>query len=142
VVVDVSEIRRERLREHAATVGGPAKLAEKLDKSDSQISQLIGKNPKRNIGRKLARAIELKLQLDPYWLDGTASTAPKSVREELIAEYVRELTPEQQAELLKGLRAAVDANRASRNILGRSLRTIGNERVEEKLGLPDGVSLK
>lgn len=140
--VDIAEIRRDRLRQAANELGGPAKLAAKLKKSDSQISQLIGKNPTRNIGRGLAREIEATLELGKWWLDGTAETAPKSVREELIAEMVHELTPEQQGELLKILRSTIDANKVSTKAMGKKIKTIGNARVEETLGLPRAAKEK
>lgn len=70
--MDVNEIRRANLRNIAAkngTPGGSAKLARKLGITDSQMGQLIGKNPKKNIGNTLARRFEAKLGLAHGWLD-------------------------------------------------------------------------
>lgn len=137
--VDIAEVRRNRLRKVAKDLGGPAKLAQKVEKSESQISQLIGKNPTRNVGRGLAREIETTLNLEKWWLDGRAEG---DAREELIAEMVRELTPEQQDELLEGLRSLLEANKTSSKVMGKKLKTIGNARVKAKFGLPKGAKEK
>lgn len=55
---DVYDVRRRNLRRLADALGGPAKLADKLGRSESQISQLIGKTSTRNIGDRLARDVE------------------------------------------------------------------------------------
>lgn len=68
-MTDIYEIRRERLREQAQKLGGQAKLAAKLDKSESEISQLIGRTPHRNIGSRRARMFEKILDLKPGSLD-------------------------------------------------------------------------
>lgn len=48
---------------------GKAALARALGCSASAISQCCGKEPKRTIGEKRARAIEKRLRLDDGWLD-------------------------------------------------------------------------
>lgn len=63
------ELRLKNLRHEAEKAGGISKLADTLDKERSQISQLIGKKPKANIGEGLAREFERKLGLPLYWLD-------------------------------------------------------------------------
>lgn len=68
-VHDIQEIRRERLRAYASAIGGQAKLANELAISESQVSQIIGRNPIRNIGTRQAREIERKLRKPIYWLD-------------------------------------------------------------------------
>lgn len=68
-MTDIYEIRRENLREQARKVGGQAKLAARLDKSESEISQLIGRTPQRNIGGRRARTFERFLGLKPGALD-------------------------------------------------------------------------
>lgn len=72
--MEIEEIRRIRLREAATRMGGPAKLAAKIDRSESQVSQLIGKNPTRNLRGKLAREFEDKLGLPKFWLDHLENT--------------------------------------------------------------------
>lgn len=46
-----------------------ADMARVLDVSPVFISHLIGENPKRTIGEKLARDIEVQLGLHTGWLD-------------------------------------------------------------------------
>ncbi|OZI23733.1 hypothetical protein CAL26_09895 [Bordetella genomosp. 9] len=65
----VHEARRANLRLLAAKYDGPHNLADKLRYSRSFLSQLIGKNPSRDIGERTARAIETKLSLPMGWLD-------------------------------------------------------------------------
>ncbi|WP_321277543.1 hypothetical protein [Thiomicrorhabdus indica] len=44
-------------------------FAERIDRLQTQISRLIGKNPSRNIGERLARHIEKCFCLPEFWLD-------------------------------------------------------------------------
>lgn len=67
--MNVKDIRRQNLRALARIVGGVSKLAERLEKSQSQISHLIGTNPVKNIGDKFAAHVE-RIFNKPYgWLD-------------------------------------------------------------------------
>lgn len=72
--MDINEIRRENLREEARKLGGQAKLAAKLDKSESEISQLIGRSPIRNVGPVRARSFEKALGLKRGALDSPPDT--------------------------------------------------------------------
>lgn len=72
--MEINQIRRENLREEARKLGGQAKLAAKLDKSESEISQLIGKSPIRNIGTGRARTFERALGLKRGALDVAPDT--------------------------------------------------------------------
>lgn len=71
--MDVNDNRRWNLRAHAIKAAGArgwlAWLSEKLDRSASQISQLVGTTPSRNIGIKLAREFELTLGMEHGQLD-------------------------------------------------------------------------
>ncbi|WHI46565.1 hypothetical protein [Microbulbifer sp. VAAF005] len=67
--MDIKTIRRENARRIAKEVGGPAELARKLDMPNSGISQIIGKNPRRNIGDSTARRIEDAGGYHHGWLD-------------------------------------------------------------------------
>src|SRR6185312_8382095 len=67
--MNVKEIRRRNLRVLARLVGGVTQLAERLGKSQSQISHLIGTNPVKNIGDKLAAEIERVFEKPNGWLD-------------------------------------------------------------------------
>jgi hypothetical protein len=57
------------LRKIAQEVGGITKLAERLSRDKSQISQIIGKTPSQKIGAILSREFEETLKLPRYWLD-------------------------------------------------------------------------
>lgn len=64
-----AEIRRENARWLAKNSGGPTQFAEMLDLSESRVSQLIGKNPVKNIGTATARKIETVFDKPTGWLD-------------------------------------------------------------------------
>lgn len=117
--MEIEEIRRMRLREVAKALGGPAKLGRKLEKSDSRISQIIGKNPTRNIGTNQAREMEVKLGLVRGALDRP---------------------PEAESAVAKGLRAisgdAVSVDRLSaRGSMGSGHELAEVDHVVEKLTL-------
>lgn len=57
-IVTYADISRRNARALADSVGGFSRFAEKVGVSESQVSQLLGKNPIRNIGVKTARRIE------------------------------------------------------------------------------------
>lgn len=64
-----ADIRRENARQLASDCGGMAAFGEKLDMTPSQVSQLIGKNPSKNIGNSIARRIEDAFNKERGWLD-------------------------------------------------------------------------
>lgn len=67
--MNVKDIRRKNLRNLARTVGGITVLSERLDRSQSQISHLIGNSPIKNIGVRLASHIEKVFNKPHGWLD-------------------------------------------------------------------------
>jgi SOS-response transcriptional repressor LexA len=67
--MNVKDIRRENLRRLANLVGGITYLSERLDRSQSQISHLIGNSPIKNIGDRLANHIEEVFNKPHGWLD-------------------------------------------------------------------------
>ena len=67
--MNVKETRRKNLRKLARLVGGITELSERLDRSQSQISHLIGNNPIKNIGDRLASHIEEVFGKPRGWLD-------------------------------------------------------------------------
>lgn len=67
--MNVKDIRRDNLRRLAREIGGVNKLADKLDRSQAQISHLIGSKPSKNIGDKLAGHIEQTFNKPLGWLD-------------------------------------------------------------------------
>jgi len=66
--MDVHEIRRLNLQHLAKDFGGPTALGERLDRSQSQMSQLLSD---KLMGSKLARDIEKRLNLVHGWMDHT-----------------------------------------------------------------------
>jgi SOS-response transcriptional repressor LexA len=64
-----SSIRLQNLRVLITKAGGPAEAARKLDMDNSQLSQIAGKHPVRNIGTALARRIEKAFRRPEGWLD-------------------------------------------------------------------------
>lgn len=66
---NVKDIRRENLRILAKSVGGISRLADRLSKNQSQISHLIGNNPIKNIGDRVAAQIEIAFKKPAGWLD-------------------------------------------------------------------------
>lgn len=67
--MNVKDIRRQNLRVLSRIAGGVSKLAERLEKSQSQISHLIGTNPVKNIGDKFAAHVERVFNKPYGWLD-------------------------------------------------------------------------
>ena len=67
--MNVKDIRRENMRALARQAGGISEIAERLDKSQSQISHLIGSNPIKNIGDRIASEVEQAFNKPHGWLD-------------------------------------------------------------------------
>jgi hypothetical protein len=57
------------MRELAAQIGGITELGRYLKKPQSQMSHLIGINPSKNIGDRLASQVEQAFNKPPGWLD-------------------------------------------------------------------------
>lgn len=70
------EIRRDNLKAYEKSVGGREALCEKIGRTAKQMSPLIGTNPIRCIGDRLARAIEKKVGLERGWLDNPPPPSP------------------------------------------------------------------
>lgn len=67
--MDVYDVRRINARLLSKEVGTISAMADYLGKKQSQISALIGKNPVKNIGSRLAREIEVAFDRPAGWLD-------------------------------------------------------------------------
>ncbi len=67
--MDIDELRRHNGRILASGYPSLSAFGEAIDRSPVQISQLLGSNPRKNIGRKIARHIEKCLGLPVGWLD-------------------------------------------------------------------------
>ncbi|MCZ6803261.1 MAG: hypothetical protein O7D86_04825 [Proteobacteria bacterium] len=64
-----TNIRRKNLRFLVKKEGGITRLAEKLSKSKSHLSQLTSSGASRGMGARLAREIERRLNLGMGWMD-------------------------------------------------------------------------
>jgi hypothetical protein len=68
--MDIKEIRRDNARWLLAQdPEGKTGFMDKTEKDDSRVSQIIGKNPIKNIGHKTAREIEIAYEKPRGWLD-------------------------------------------------------------------------
>jgi len=63
------DVRRENARRLAADAGGLTEFARRTGMENSQVSQIIGKNPTKNIGNIVASRIELAFDLNEGALD-------------------------------------------------------------------------
>lgn len=71
------DIRRENARALAETAGGLAAFARLTGMEPSQVSQLIGKKPSKNIGNMIAQRIERAFGLTDGQLDHHAVAEPR-----------------------------------------------------------------
>lgn len=67
--MNIKDIRRQNLRRLARSIGGITILAQKLGRSQPQISHLVGENHRKNIGDKFAALIEQTFNKPAGWLD-------------------------------------------------------------------------
>ena len=65
----INEIRIDNARSLAKTLGSNSAFGQRLGMDNSQVSQLIGKNPKKNIGDSIARRIEEAFGKARGWMD-------------------------------------------------------------------------
>lgn len=67
----INEIRRANTRALLASEcqNSPAEFGRRIDRPDTQVNHLIGPNPTKNIGHKLARLIEMTFGKPHGWLD-------------------------------------------------------------------------
>ena len=87
--MNISEIRYNNVRGIVKDVGGVTALAEKLDKSQAQVSSFAGSNPKKSIGNKVAREIEVAFCLANGWMDKdhTEDTETVQIISHLISDF-------------------------------------------------------
>lgn len=83
------DIRRANLRKLMEQWGGPTSLATKLGHSNgSYMAQLAGPHPSRDVSEKVARDIEVKLNLPPGWMDKSHKGSPGQVDTNTLIEVV------------------------------------------------------
>ncbi|MDR5874637.1 S24 family peptidase [Vreelandella gomseomensis] len=66
---EITQIRLENARLLAKQAGGTTTFALKVDREPTQMSRVMGSNPTKNIGSKLARHIEACFGKQSGWLD-------------------------------------------------------------------------
>jgi hypothetical protein len=121
-----ADISRANARYLAESVGGFARFAEKVGLADAQVSQVLGKNPIRNIGVKTARRIEVAFAKPLGWIDqphdenGLAALSVETT-DDLLATELRILR-DHVAKAAACLRAVESANEIDqRNLVSLAL---------------------
>jgi hypothetical protein len=103
LMATVSDIRRTNARALADKAGGLAAFARRIERSDPFVSQLLGRNPTREIGHGTARLIEQAFGLPLGWLDAAHDDSPKqpavSPAALAFAQWLDEQPPEKQRQL-------------------------------------------
>lgn len=91
-----AEIRLENARRLASDCGGLTSFAKRMEMSSSQVSQIIGENPSKNIGKNIARRIEAAFNKESGWLDrlhigptAEAAAAAAELFEKVAEDYLR-----------------------------------------------------
>lgn len=72
----ISQIRLENARTLLREVGSQAAICEATGRSQSQISAIMGENPRRGIGHKIARSLEHDLGKPAGWMDIEHKSSP------------------------------------------------------------------
>lgn len=130
------DLRRENARALAASAGGLAEFGRKTGMDNSQVSQLIGKSPKKNIGNIIARRIEEAFGLHEGALDLPADA--EAVREAEPAgapkeeEFHLHWLSRQEAEHLAEFRSLTERSKKTLRLMLRNL-----ERQERPVGAVD-----
>lgn len=75
---EIAQIRLENVRELARQAGGTTPFAVKVDREPTQMSRVMGSNPSKNIGNRLARHIESCFGKPTGWLDADHQAAASS----------------------------------------------------------------
>ncbi|MBS3670170.1 LexA family protein [Vreelandella boliviensis] len=66
---EIAQIRLENARELAKQAGGTTQFAARVDREPTQMSRIMGANPTKGIGSKMARHIESCFGKPSGWLD-------------------------------------------------------------------------
>lgn len=105
LISDQVEInRRNNARELARECGGQRAFADRINRQANQVNHIIGKTPRKNIGKELARHIETCFDKPSGWLDIDSNSVS-----EVSAIYDR-LSPEMRKVALSQLRALEKAS--------------------------------
>jgi hypothetical protein len=119
----IRQVRRDNLKALAQKYGGASSLAKKVGMTKSWLSQLIGKNPDREVGDQAARNIEKTLGLSEGWLDTTHSGGGINQEilmeavllvHEVLAEEKVDVSPQKIARLVAAIYSRLEAGSVSR----------------------------
>lgn len=119
----LTEIRRENLRSLATELGGPTELANKANKSEGQISHLIGKNAFKPVGEKLAREFESLCGKPLGWMDKVHGVNEKLLKEvmkqvdTILKEKKKKLDDDKRGELVSLCYTLVAQHSADKGIV-------------------------
>lgn len=93
--MEVGDIRLENTRRLSKKFNNLKELSETLGMASSQLSQLIGPNPRRRIGTTVARRIEEACNKEKGWLDvlqresaNTVTTTSSGVNLDLLVDSI------------------------------------------------------
>ena len=89
--MDIQKIRLLNLRYLVNQYGGQKNFANISDIGASQLNHVVGPNPIRNIGEKLARKIESNLKLDRFYLDEIHENTEFKEESEVSGNYRHEI---------------------------------------------------
>ncbi|SFR53208.1 hypothetical protein [Thiomicrospira sp. ALE5] len=78
----IYDIRRHNAQLLVNFIGNKALFAERIERSPTQVSRILGVSPSRNIGEKLARHIEHCFCLPKFWLD-QAHQQPENIEKQI-----------------------------------------------------------
>jgi hypothetical protein len=113
--MDVQQIRRANLRMLVDSTGGPTLFAERIERTQSLVSQWCSSKP---IGHSAARYLETKLSKPRGWFDhpqwlatGGVAAGQEVDPQDVLARLLQMLPPDERA-LLENYRASGDAGRA------------------------------
>ena len=124
------EIRRENARALMDDECGGvlAEFARRIKRSDTQANHLIGPNPFKNIGGKLARHIESSFKKSTGWLDARHDTDAFTTAAKWVANVFDMVSPEAQENFVFMLRG--HAERLDPELL-ESMPSFDHEGAEE-----------
>lgn len=76
---EISEIRLENARRLAEQAGGTTQFAARVDREPTQMSRVMGSNPTKNIGSRLARHFEKCFGKPVGWMDKDHGSALQEI---------------------------------------------------------------
>lgn len=143
--MDRAAIRAKRTRQliDEQFHGVDAEFARKIEVAATQVARwFMDKDNKhrRNIGERMARLIEDRCGLAPYWLDAETGNVVSEPRREYMADRSKArllelfdgLTPSQRKHFLADMQRAVEENRETVRHLGEKLKEKRSARVKTR----------